>query len=177
MKTRLLTAACMLLSATALFCQTAGKAASKPAGLGKQEVASNEEMNIRAYIELLRSDARASKTQVISEVMALDAAQAAKFWPIYKDFETEYTGIGDKTIALVKDYADHYVDMTDEAADRLANEALSIEQQRTALKKKYYDRFKAGVGALTAARFLQVENQVERIIDLQVAARLPVIGE
>ena len=177
MKRTLIVVVCSVMSATALFCQTAEKAGVKSAGLGKQDAASNEELNIRAYIELLRSETRDTKTQVIADVMALDAAQAAKFWPIYKEFEAEFTGIGNKMIALVKSYAEHYTEMTDAAADRLANEALSIEQQRNALKKKYYDRFKEGVGAITATRFLQVENQLERIIDLQVTAQLPVIGE
>ena len=177
MNRTLIACACALLSATLLFSQTAGKPAAKSAGLGKQEAESNEDMNIRAYIELLRTDTRKAKTQIVSDVMALDADQAARFWPIYKEFEGEFAGIGDKIIALVKRYAENYTEMTDAAADQLANQVLSIEQERNALKKKYYDRFKQGVGAVTAARFLQVENQLERIIDLQVTARLPIIGE
>ena len=45
---------------------------------------------------------------------------------------------------------------------------------KTALKKKYYDRVKNSVGPLNAMRFLQVENQLERLIDLQLSAQLPV---
>jgi hypothetical protein len=176
MRTILIAAGGLLLAA-ALFAQTAATSAKKTAGLGKQEAASNEERNIRAYIELLRSDIRDSRTQIVGDVMALDATQAAKFWPIYKDFETEYAAVGEKIIAAVKKYVDDYADMTDAVADQLANQVLSIEQQRNALKKKYYDRFKESVGALTAARFLQVENQLERVTDLQIAAQLPVIGE
>jgi len=166
-----------LLAATALWAQTTDKPAPKTAGLGKQEAVSNEEMNIRAYIELLRTDIRDSKTQIVADVMALDAKQAAKFWPVYKEFEAEYAAVGDKIIAVVRNYTEGYAEMTDAAADQLANQVLSIEQQRNALKKKYYDRFKEGVGAITAARFLQVENQLERINDLKIAAQLPVIGE
>jgi hypothetical protein len=166
-----------LLAATALSAQTTGKPAPKTAGLGKQEAASNEEMNIRAYIELLRTDIRDSKTQIVAEVMALDAKQAAKFWPVYKEFETDYAAVGEKIIAAVKKYVEDYTEMTDAVAEQLANQVLAIEQQRNALKKKYFDRFKEAVGAITAARFLQVENQLERVIDLQIAAQLPVLGE
>jgi hypothetical protein len=177
MKKVFIATTCTLAAAIALLSQTTGKPASKSAGLGKQQAASNEEMNIRAYIELLRTDVRNSKSQVVAVVMALNAGEAAKFWPIYKEFESDYMKIGDQIVAAVRIYIDKYEEMTDAAADQVANQVLSIEQQRNALKKKYYDRLKESVGAITAARFLHVENQLERIIDLQIAAELPVIAE
>jgi hypothetical protein len=134
---------------------------------------SDEEKNIQAYVGLLRSDVRKAKSQVISEVMQFDSGQAAKFWPIYKDFETESTKIGDGIQALVKDYVSNYDQMTPELADQLATKLLDIEQQRHDLKKKYYARLKGALDAVTAARFLQVENQLEKLLDLQLAAQLP----
>ena len=52
---------------------------------------SDQEKNIQAYVGLLRSDVRNARSQVISQVMQFDSGQAAKFWPIYKEFETEST--------------------------------------------------------------------------------------
>jgi hypothetical protein len=177
MKRLLIAAICALLAALVLSAQPAKPASSKAAGLGKPGAAANEDVNIRAYIELLRTDVRNSKSQIMAEVMQLDAAQAAKFWPIYKDFEAELSTLGDQVVALVKNYSDHYTDLTDAVADQLGVSALAIEQQRNEIKKKYYGRMKEGVGAVTAVRFLQVENQLERLVDLQIAAQLPVIGD
>ena len=165
-----------LLAATTLLAQTTAKKTVQSAGLGKPEAASNEETNIRAYIELLRTDVRKEKSAIMGEVMQFDSAQAAKFWPIYQDFEKELTTLGDQALSVVKEYADEFDALTDGVADKLANQVLSIEQQRNALKKKYYDRFKEAMGAITAARFLQVENQLERLVDLQITAQLPVIS-
>lgn len=135
--------------------------------------ASDEEKNIQAYVGLLRSDVRKAKSQVISEVMQFDSEQAAKFWPVYLEFEKEFTKIGDSVQTLVKDYISNYDRMTPEAADKLATKLLEIEQQRLDLKKKYYTRVKGALDAVTATRFLQVENQLEKLLDLQLAARLP----
>jgi hypothetical protein len=162
------------LSCGGLAAQTRGKMAAKSAS---ESDLSTEERNIRAYIELLRGDLRKSRSQVMGEVMRLDTDDSQKFWPIYKQFETELSGIGDKIVALLKKYTDNYNRLTDQTADQLANEFLSIEQQRNALKKKYYDRMKSSLGAITAARFLQVENQLERLVDLQLSAQLPVASE
>jgi hypothetical protein len=136
----------------------------------------DEEKNLQAYIGLLRSDVRKAKTQVISEVMQFDAAQAAKFWPIYKEFETELAKVGDGVEALVKDYAANFDRMTPEVAERLSAKLLNLEQQRLDLKKRYYARVRDGLDAVTATRFLLVENQLEKLLDLQLASRLPAMN-
>ena len=159
------------LSCGALGAQTPPRKAASASDL------STEERNLRAYIELLRTDLRKSKSQVMGEVMRLDTDDSQKFWPIYKEYQTELTGIGDRVVVLLKNYTENYDKLTDGVADQLANEYLSIEQQRSVLKKKYYDRMKSSLGAVTAMRFLQVENQLERLLDLQMSAQLPVASE
>jgi hypothetical protein len=80
MKTIMIAAAIALFGAAA-HAQTVSKPAPKSAGLGKSEAGSNEDMNIRAYIELLRTDIRKSKSQIMGDVRELDTDESAKFWP------------------------------------------------------------------------------------------------
>jgi hypothetical protein len=176
MKAILIVAAFALLGAAAQA-QTPSKPGAKAAGLGTSDRASNEDRNIRAYIELLRTDVKKDKSQITGEVMQLDTDQSAKFWPVYKEFEAELTALGDKVLGVIKNYAENFDNMTDPVADGIANQILTIEQQRNELKKKYYARFKSALGAIVATRFLQVENQLERIIDLQIASELPIVSQ
>jgi hypothetical protein len=162
---------------TGLFAQTATSTAARSDSSADPQNLSNEDRNIRAYIELLRTDLRKGRSQVMGEVLRLDTEQAQKFWPIYKEFETELTKIGDQIVAVMNTYVANYDKMPDSLADKLANSVLSIEQQRNTIKKKYFDRLRNSVGAVTAMRFLQVENQLERLVDLQLAAQLPVSEE
>jgi hypothetical protein len=133
------------------------------------------ETNLRAYVELLRSDLRARKVGIITEVMQFTDAEDAKFWPVYREYEAELAKVNDDRLALIKEYAVAYDKMTDAVADRLAHGALELEARRTALKTKYYERFKSVLSAKTAARFLQVENQILLLLDLQIAASLPIV--
>ena len=87
----------------------------------------------------------------------------------------ELSKINDDRITLIQEYAKNYEQMTDAVADRLARGALDLEARRGALKQKYYDRLKMALSPKTAARFLQVENQLLMIIDLQISAALPVV--
>ena len=131
------------------------------------------DVNLSAYVQLMRSDIRAQKVAIITEVMDFSEEEDAKFWPVYREYEAELGKINDARLSLINDYATNYDTLTDAVADRLAKGALDVEGQRTALKTKYYDRFKSALSAKTAARFLQVENQILLLLDLQIASALP----
>jgi hypothetical protein len=133
------------------------------------------ETNLRAYVELLRSDVRSQKTAIITEVMQFTEAEDAKFWPVYREYETELGKINDDRIAGIRQYVANYETLTDAVADRLARAALDLEARRHALKVKYYDRFQSVLSPKTAAKFLQVEDQILLILDLQIAASLPIV--
>ena len=148
-------------------------------GLSAQQTAptavQTKDLNLRAYVELLRADVRAQRVGFITELMEFSAAEDKAFWPIYRAYDTELSAINDERAAGIDEYARNYGKVDDALADKLANKALELEGRRTALKQKYYARFKAALSAKTAARFLQVENQLQLIIDLQIAASLPIV--
>lgn len=137
-------------------------------------IAETREANLRAYVDLLRSDLRAQKVAVITEVMEFTEAEDAKFWPVYREYETELAKINDDRMAMIKEYALGYDKLTDATADALALRALGLQTRRQALLEKFYARFKSVIPAKTAARFLQVEHQILLLLDLQIAASLPI---
>lgn len=50
---------------------------------------SNEELNLGAYIELLRTDINKEKSRIMGDVMELDADQAATSCPIDKNIQND----------------------------------------------------------------------------------------
>jgi len=139
-------------------------------------IAATQDKNIQAYVQLLRSDVRQQKAEIMGSVMQLGAADAAKFWPIYTEYDSELTKLNDQRVANIQEYARTYDQMTDEKADELIQKAMSFQKQRSELLAKYYDKVKQELGAITAARFVQVEHQLLAIIDLRIASSLPIVG-
>jgi len=137
----------------------------------------SQETNIRAYVELMRVDVRTKKAAIFTEIMQFNDQQAAKFWPIYSEYDAELTKLNDQRVENIKEYARVYNQMTDEKADELIQKSLAYQKQRAELLAKTYDRVKQAIGAITAARFAQVEHQLLLIIDLQIASSLPVVGQ
>jgi hypothetical protein len=138
-------------------------------------VADSRERNLRAYVELLRSDLRSQKVAITAEVLQLNEADDAKFWPVYREYEAELQKINDERLAGIEEYSKTYDKLTDASADRLAKLSLDLESRRQAAKTKYYEKLKTVLSAKTAARALQIENQILLLLDLQIASSLPVV--
>jgi hypothetical protein len=136
-----------------------------------------QKKNLQEYIELMRSNVRDQKAEIMGAVMQLDIDDSAKFWPIYSEYDAELTKLNDLRVENIQDYAQNYTQMTDEKADALIQKAMDYQKQRSELLARYYERMKQALGAVSAARFLQVEHQLLLLIDLQIASSLPIVGQ
>jgi hypothetical protein len=133
------------------------------------------EQNFREYVTLLRGNIKAERRGIIKQLMQFDADDAAKFWPTFDQYDAELNKFGDGRAELIVEYARNYENLTDEQADKLMSKAFELEAQRAMLKKKYFDIMKTSIGAVQAAKFFLIENQMQHIVDLQISAELPVV--
>jgi hypothetical protein len=127
------------------------------------------------WLELLRSDLRNEKTAIVTAVMQLSDAESQQFWPIYREYDVELAKHNDKVVELIKSYAQAYETMDDAKAKELASRWFKLQDERLALRRKYYNRVEKAISASTAAQWLQVENQLGLLIDLQIAQGLPLL--
>jgi hypothetical protein len=164
---RLIRAHCAFALALLLACANGA--------FGQKADPQSQDMNIRAYIELLRSDLRGQKVAVIAEVMSFTEDEAVKFWPVYQQYQGEIAKMMDRKLAGVRDSVDNFPKMTDAKAKEIADLALQLESDRVVLKKKYIEKMRQSLSAKTVGRFLQVENQIQFLMDLQIASLLPVL--
>ena len=162
---RTTTVACALVAVATLSADVHAQQAS---------AADSKALNLSAYVELLRSDLRTTKVAIITEVMGFSEKEDAAFWPIYRDYELAMAKLGDERVALIESYASGYSKMTDALAETLASRALDLQSRRQAALASCYEKVKKALSPTTALRFLQVEHQLLLLIDLQIAASLPV---
>lgn len=171
---------CGGFAATALLiCSSAALAQSTPAGTSAAPAAgsasSASKQNLAEDIKLLRKDVRAQKSQIMGAAMGLDEAQGKKFWPIYKDYDKQLTKLNDVRLGNIIEYAKTYDSMTENKADELVNGAIAYRKKRIDLLANTYDKVRGALGAPLAARFLQVEDTLLNLIDLQIQSNLPLM--
>ena len=138
--------------------------------MAEEELTSTDQL-----LELMRIDLKKERVLVVGDAMEFTGEEAATFWPIYKEYEAEFTKQGDARLALLKEYAESFDTMTDDKATDLASRALDLETERTALKRRYLEKIATAMSPSIAARFLQVENQIGALLDLQIAAQVPLV--
>ena len=131
--------------------------------------------SVDAAIEQLRKDARAEKTDIITGTMEFSADEAAKFWPLYKKYEAQRQAIGDEKVAVIKDFAANYAAMPDDKARELLNRLLAVEDKTIAAKRQFVQELQKVLSAKTAARYYQVDNRIDLLMNVELASEIPII--
>jgi len=126
-------------------------------------------------IQLLRSDIRSHKKQIIAQSMKLTDAEGAKFWPVYDAYTQETTKLGDASYALVKEYAQSYNDMTDAQADSLVNKMAALDVQTATLRQQWIPKFRKVLTGKQAALFYQLDRRINLLLDVQFASNIPMV--
>src|SRR5262249_34593119 len=106
------------VAGTAAAAPQAQPAPAKPASAAAEAQPKNA-ADTDKLVELLRKDVRGEKADVVAKTMKLDSTQAAAFWPVYKQYESERAAIGTERLQIIQDFAEHYDSINDTTAKGL----------------------------------------------------------
>jgi hypothetical protein len=126
-------------------------------------------------IELTRAAIQVRRQALVTAAMDLDGKEAESFWPLYRDYRLAMAKVNDRYTRLLVSYLESYDSLTDESAARLVNEYLGIERDRTDVKVAFVPRFTKFMPAKKVARFFQVDNKLDAMINAELAQMIPLI--
>jgi hypothetical protein len=134
--------------------------------------------NIKNILDMMFSELNTVKIETINQVMQLTDVEADVFWPIYREYEAELAKVGYEKVDLLRECAAmaESGEAGDAEWDSIAKRLLKNRQHRLDLWTKYQKRIARELSGFRAAQFLQVENQMAILIDLNIALEMPVIG-
>ena len=127
--------------------------------------------------EYIKTHFHADKKTLLMQYLKLSDADAAKFWPIYNNYESERGVLADKRFANMKTYADQYKTMTDDQANTMVSNFFDNSSKQMAIKKKYYEQVKKALGGKTAASWLQFESYIDAAVQFEVLDSVPFLNE
>jgi hypothetical protein len=141
-----------------------------------QEVKPEEaKPDVTSEIELTRAIIQVKHQAIVTRAMDLNETEAQAFWPLYREYRLEMSKVGDRFVTNLVAYLDNYENLSDQLAEKLLNEALSIEKARLDVKAKYIPRFRKVIPAKKVARFFQVDNKLEAFIKADLASQIPLV--
>lgn len=128
-------------------------------------------------IQMLRSDLRSQKKQLIAANMTLTDAQAEKFWPVYDAYTQETIKLNDTRFALIKQYAESYNTMTDTQANDLMKKQIALDKSYVQLRETWIPKFEKVLSAKQTALFFQLDRRIGLLVDLQLASAIPLVKQ
>ena len=126
-------------------------------------------------IELMRANVRYEKSKWIRANVPMSEKQAEVFWPLYRRYEQELTKIGEERLLMIEDYAEHHENLTDAKARAILDQSFAIDSKVQTIRRIYKNEFLTVLPPKIVARFFQVEHRLNLLIDLEVAAQIPLV--
>jgi hypothetical protein len=128
-------------------------------------------------MEILRQKIKSDKKLLVAQNLNLTDAEGAAFWPVYEAYQKELQQINDRLSAAINAYADAYNKgpVANDAAKKLVDDALAIDDAELQLKKTAIPKVMAALPAMKAARYIQIENKIRAAIRYELAASIPLV--
>jgi hypothetical protein len=128
---------------------------------------------VQDEIAFTRAQIQADRQAIVAATLGLTEAQGEVFWPLYREYRGELEAQGDRMWKLLVGFGEKYDSLSDTDAASILDEWLSIKKKEVAIKDKWVKKFSKAVGAATTARFYQIENKLDSIIQLEATAGIP----
>jgi len=130
-------------------------------------------------MDIVLEKAKADKKFLVADNMNLTESEAKAFWPVYESYQKDLAAINDrlgKTISAFSDASQKgTANVSDEAAKKLTDEYLQIEQDEVNLKKAYAKKLSGVIPPGKIARYLQIETKIRSAVKFDMSKNIPLI--
>jgi ribosome-binding ATPase YchF (GTP1/OBG family) len=120
-------------------------------------------------LQLLKSNIRSQKKQIIAANVDLTDVEAEKFWPVYDRYAADLARVYDTKIALLQEYLDNYQTMSGDQAESYLRRRAAVEEDIMQVRLKYVPEFRRVLTGREAALFYQIEWRLDLMVNLQLA--------
>ena len=124
-------------------------------------------------IEVARSVVTADRQAVVVATMQFTDTEAKDFWPLYRQYRSDMAKISDELINLVLEYAKAYPNVPEEQAKRMLKTYTYLQQQQVEKRAAHLKKYAKVLPAAKALRLAQVETRLDLLVQLQLAAGVP----
>jgi hypothetical protein len=125
-------------------------------------------------VELTRAIIQTNRQAIVAANLGLTEEEGRRFWPVYRDYRNELAKTGDRAVNLIATYEKNYENLSEETAEWI-NEFVAIEKEKAEVRAKWTPRLREILAPKKTARFLQIENKLDAIVNYDLADSIPLI--
>jgi len=164
--TTVLVGAALLAPLGALAADPQGNAAT---ATGSEAVDTNK------ALAQYRQAMQATRADIMAKGLTLSADQAAKFWPLFEQYQKEQNVVIDAQIDAIKNYADHFKTLNDTDSVTFVKALLDRDDKMQALRVKWLAKFQTAVSGGTAARAIQLDRRISQLAQAELSSQIPLV--
>jgi hypothetical protein len=128
----------------------------------------------RAF-QLTRSAIQAERQAILAANLKLDEKESAVFWPLYEEYRNALESAVNTRVDLLDEYFSSYETLTDKEAVALLNKHIAWEQEVLKVRSTFARKMSKALSGKTVARFFQIENKMDIIVEYELAGEIPLI--
>lgn len=111
--------------------------------------------------ELAEQEEAAERRATVAASLSLLDSQVEEFWNLYLEYRAADKEMDDQRANLMRHLAESFEDLANDEGNRLVTEALTIEEQRQLLKKRYFEKFADVLSGQQLFRYYQIETKLD----------------
>ncbi|HEY1374486.1 MAG TPA: hypothetical protein VGH50_18580 [Candidatus Binatia bacterium] len=126
-------------------------------------------------LEIVHDKLKADKKLIVAKYMELTESEAAKFWPVYEEYQSDLQKSNERLRALLQSYAADYNNksLSDEKAKKLMDDWIALERDEGNRRSAFAPKVLKAVPVKKAARYLQIENEYRTMLRYEMAGYVP----
>lgn len=158
----------------ATVCLLGVAAVSRIAAQQTQTVGTNPAA-MDTVLAALRADMQANRADVMAKNLTMNAAEAAKFWPVFEAYQKEQSAIMDEQLKGVQRYVEAWETLDDAGALALIKSHLDRDERMNAIRQKALLDLQKAVGTRLAARAIQIDRRLSLVHQMEIVSKIPLI--
>ncbi len=131
--------------------------------------------NLEPGIKMLRAEIGQDRRDIVAAAMLLTTSEGEIFWPLYDQYRAEEHQLWDRKVRLISDFMANRESMSEEQAAKLTQDAIAIEKKKISIKEEYVSKMSKVLSPRTVARFFQIDNKLDTVVDAALAGKIPLI--
>jgi len=125
--------------------------------------------------QLTRAVVQTERQAVVAANLDLSDAESAVFWPLYAEYRAAVDRATDARVAVMKKYFASFQTLTDDEASALLDDFFTYRKNLLETRMRYAKKMRKVLPGRTVARFFQIENKMDTIIEYEMAGEVPLI--
>jgi hypothetical protein len=129
--------------------------------------------SIDEILAAVRGDLINNHADTMAKNMSLTSDQAAKFWPMYANYQKEQSAILDAQLQGIKSFVEKFDTLDDASAMTLIKAHFGRDADMVKLREKWLGEFQKVLGTKLAVRAMQIDRRVSLIQQFQLTTQIP----